>query len=119
LYNKTLLHKYPAEKAGSTFTIPNSVTSIGELAFYSCTNLTSVTISDSVTSIRYSAFSYSDLTSVTFETGSNIMNTNFGDRAFPQEEGEGGNTLKTAYLAASPKAGTYTRPAYGSTWTKL
>ncbi len=37
-------------------TIPNSVTSIGESAFYNCSGLTSVTIPNSVTSIGKSAF---------------------------------------------------------------
>ena len=45
-------------------TIPNSVTSIGESAF-SASGLTSVTIPNSVTSIGKSAFSFSGLTSVT------------------------------------------------------
>ena len=36
--------------------IPNSVTSIGEYTFYNCTNLTSVEIPDSIESIDYSAF---------------------------------------------------------------
>jgi len=43
---------------------------------------------------------------------------NFGNSAFP-ENGGGGNTLKTAYNNANPKAGEYTRTAYGSTWTKV
>jgi hypothetical protein len=47
-------------------TIPDSVTSIGDSAFYYCTALTSVTIPDSVTSIGDSAFYYcTALTSVT------------------------------------------------------
>ena len=37
-------------------TIPNSVTSIGDYAFYKCSSLTSITIPDSVTSIGNSAF---------------------------------------------------------------
>lgn len=37
--------------------IPDSVTSIGEAAFYICSGLTSVTIPNSITSIGYRAFS--------------------------------------------------------------
>ncbi len=50
----------------TSVTIPNSVTSIGEAAFYNCSGLTSVTIGNSVTSIGYEAFwGCSSLTSVT------------------------------------------------------
>ena len=46
--------------------IPNSVTSIGESAFSGCSGLTSITIPNSVTSIGYCAFQYCDgLTRVT------------------------------------------------------
>ena len=50
----------------TSVSIPNSVTSIGDYAFFRCNGLTSVTIPNSVTSIGMSAFSdCSGLTSVT------------------------------------------------------
>lgn len=60
-------HLYSDETTEITnLIIPNSVTSIGECAFYYCSGLTSVTIPNSVTSIGNSAFIYcSGLTSVT------------------------------------------------------
>ena len=120
---KNTLITYPAGKTDSSFTIPASVTNIFGNAFYGCASLTSVTIPGGVTRIGGSAFSVCrSLTSVTFETGSNISDatdTGFGNNAFPEgSNGNGGNALKTAYLAASPKEGTYTRPTNGSTWTK-
>ena len=58
LYNKdkTSLIAYPAGKTGSTFTIPNGVTSIERDSFKGCTNLTSIIILNGVTSIGQSAF---------------------------------------------------------------
>ena len=55
-----------AEASGTTYTIPDSVTTIGYYAFYSCDSLTSVTIPDSVTTIGdYAFYSCDSLTSVT------------------------------------------------------
>ena len=49
-----------------TVVINFGVTSIGDLAFYRCSSITSVTIPNSITSIDYSAFEYcSGLTSIT------------------------------------------------------
>ncbi|HZJ75667.1 MAG TPA: leucine-rich repeat protein [Clostridia bacterium] len=57
LFNKnaTKLIQYPCHKSG-IYTIPNSVTSIGEAAFDSSTELTGITIGNSVTQIGESAF---------------------------------------------------------------
>jgi len=52
----------------TSVTIGNSVTSIGDRAFYECDNLTSIEIPNSVTSIGNGAFYFCDsLTNVIFE----------------------------------------------------
>ena len=63
----------------TSITIPDSVTTIGNDAFYGCDSLTSVTIGNSVTTIGYGAFDDCDsLTSVTIPDSV----TTIGDRAF-------------------------------------
>jgi hypothetical protein len=54
--NKTTLLVYPLGK-GSAFLIPNSVTNIGDSAFYDCIKLVSVEIPNTVKNIGTSAFS--------------------------------------------------------------
>ncbi len=62
----------------TSVTIPNTVTSIGESAFWQC-DLTSVTIPEGVTSIGAGAFCYcGELTSITFPNSV----TNIGEYAF-------------------------------------
>ena len=75
-------HLYSNENTEITsLTIPSSVTSISSVAFRSCSGLTSVTIPSSVTSIGSSAFSYcTGLTSVTISEGvTSIGNSAFRD----------------------------------------
>ena len=61
--NKTTLIAYRAKE--TNYTIPNSVTTIGEGAFYDCDSLTSINIPNSVTTIGNGAFCNCDsLTSI-------------------------------------------------------
>ena len=63
----------------TSITTPDSVTSIGERAFYNCSSLTSITIGRGVTSIGYCAFM--DCRSLTSITIGNSV-TSIGDWAF-------------------------------------
>jgi len=54
--SKTELIQYPASKTGSSYAIPNSVTSIGSFAFCFCEGLKSVNIPNSVKNIGEQAF---------------------------------------------------------------
>ena len=77
--DKTEFMRYPEGKADKEYTIPDSVTRIGDGAFYGCTSLASIVIPNSVTSIGVSAFyGCTSLTSI------NIPNsvTSIGEGAF-------------------------------------
>ena len=75
--DKTTIVCYPAGKAETTYTIPNSVTNIGDYAFMDCSLLTTVTIPNTVTTIGNSAFTYCNgLVSVTIP---NSVSTIGGD----------------------------------------
>jgi hypothetical protein len=88
--SQTTLLQYPEGKAGSYKIPTNSVTSIGNRAFFHCTGLTSVTIPNSVTSIGPEAFW--DCTSLTGVTIPNSV-TSIGRAAFDWSAG-----LKQVYF---------------------
>ena len=81
LFNKkkTELIRYPEGKSQTSYTIPDSVTGIGDGAFWDCTGLTSITIPNSVTSIgNWAFFECTGLTSITIPNSV----TSIGDGAF-------------------------------------
>ncbi|MBO5416195.1 MAG: DUF898 family protein [Clostridia bacterium] len=74
-------HAFFGYQGLTSVTIPNSVTSIGERAFIWCTNLTSVTIPDGVTSIGDATFcGCESLTSITIPNSV----TSIGEGAFEE-----------------------------------
>ena len=79
LFNKTqtILIQCPESKAG-TYTIPSTVISIEEMAFWYCNKLTTVLIPSSVTSIGSNAFHRSGITAITIPSSV----TSIGDQAF-------------------------------------
>lgn len=81
LFNKdqTTLIKYPIGKAESSFTVPNSVTTIGGDAFLNCTGLANITIGTSITNIGDGAFT--GCTSLMSVTIPNSV-TRIGNEAF-------------------------------------
>ena len=57
LYDKNITTLIRCPRGKTSVEIPNSVTEIGDCAFYGCTGLTSIEISNNVTTIGESAFS--------------------------------------------------------------
>ncbi len=77
--DKSELIKYPIGNSRSEYTIPDSVITICDYAFFNCNNIVSITIPDSVTTIGYESFYNSaNLASVTI--GNSV--TTIGEAAF-------------------------------------
>jgi len=92
LFNKgqTQLIQYPEGRIDSAYTIPATVTAIGERAFEANSNLVSLTIPNGVTTIGAGAFyGGSSLTQVVIGTGV----TNIGNEAFAENAALGSATF--------------------------
>ena len=75
--DRTRLIRYPARKEGNIYSVPGSVTVIGEDAFSECESLQNVTIPDSVTKIKAWAFhSCNNLKSITIPDGVTSIENN-------------------------------------------
>jgi hypothetical protein len=90
--NKTELLIYPFGKNNEIYNIPDSVTSIGQYAFFDCNSLKTITIPKSVITIGFTAFGKcSSLETITIPIGV----TSIGDYAFYNCE-----SLKTINIPA-------------------
>ncbi|MEE0996474.1 MAG: leucine-rich repeat domain-containing protein, partial [Paludibacteraceae bacterium] len=90
----------------TSITIPNSVTTIGDAAFWECSGLTSITIPNSVTTIGNDAFGYcSGLTSVTIPNSV----TTIGDAAFRSCTGLTSVTIPNSVTTIGDEAFKYCR----------
>lgn len=100
LFNKvkTTLLYYPRNNASISYTINDNVTSIAESAFYSASNLTTVTIGSGITEIPTNAFNNATkLTSVTI--GENV--TTIGSSAFQKAGSADGVSLNVIFNGTS------------------
>ena len=85
----------------TSITIPNSVTSIGSYTFENCSGLTSITIPNSVTSIGWSAFEgCSSLTSITIPNSV----TSIGNSAFEDCKGLTSITIPNSVTSIGGRA---------------
>jgi hypothetical protein len=82
LFNKsqTLLIQYPAGMAGSNYTIPNSVTGMGDHAFASCTNLTGIWFQGNAPGLGSSVFTNDANATVYYVSGFTGWGSTFGGR---------------------------------------
>ncbi len=70
--------RFPPGRLDKSYTIPSSVDTIGELAFYGCHNLKNIVIPNSVKYIKYQAFYDCDFRTITLPNGL----TNIEEEAF-------------------------------------
>jgi hypothetical protein len=136
--NRMYLIAYPT--AEGTYTIPNNVTYIWDMAFYACTRLTRVNIPSSVTYIGVLSFTYCvSLTSVTIPSSVNgidayaflecesLYSVTFQGTIASNRFSTGPNTfpgdLRNKFYASNSSYGTpgtyaTSKPGWGAVWTR-
>ena len=98
---KTNLIRYPVGNTITSYTIPNSVTSIGDQAFEGCTNLTSIYLQNNVISIGLQAFyNCTNLTSISIPNSV----TSIGDQAFLSCSGLKSITIPSGVISIGDNA---------------
>ena len=81
--DKTELIKYPYSISAEYYDMPDSVNTIAQNAFYRCTNLKTLTLSDAITTIKERTFVYCSFGSVTIpDTVTVIESTAFNNCSF-------------------------------------
>ncbi len=104
-------HLYINGKEVTDLVIPNSVTSIGNYAFYGCSSLTSIAIPNSVTSIGWKAFSDCYFTLDSFINNSSLSdNTKWGATIVDVETSEGLLIKNNTIVRCRPWATSITIP---------
>lgn len=94
--NKTKLLRYPPAKTDTTFTLPNTVTALGEAAFFGCANITYVTNLSQITTLSNVLNEFFWCTSLTTADLRGVTGSTLTQNIF-----RACTSLKTVYLSSN------------------